>query len=303
MNDIKATVFDIQRFSLHDGPGIRTTVFLKGCPLNCLWCHNPESKSKNPEIMLHPTSCIGCGECVRVCEEKLHTFTELTHEIDRNSCQKCGKCATACVGGALTLSGTEMTVDAVLSEVMRDKTFYDNSGGGVTVSGGEPLLHTDFCVSLLTQAKEQGITTAVETSGFGKWENIERLSKCVDLFLWDYKETSPQLHREYTGVDNSLILENLSKLSGLGASVVLRCPIIPGLNDREEHFKGIADVANKHASVIRVELEPYHSLGKGKAAAIGKDYPLAEIKTVSKAEAKVWQDIISAYTDKKVIIS
>jgi len=303
MKDIKATVFDIQRFSLHDGPGIRTTVFLKGCPLNCVWCHNPESKTKSPELMLYENSCVGCGECVAACDIKLHSFTDGKHVIDRLSCRKCGKCANSCVGGALTVSGRDMTVCEVISEVMRDKAFYDNSGGGVTVSGGEPLMQTDFCVELLSLAKEQGITTAIETSGFGKWENIERLSNCVDYFLWDYKETSPERHREYTGVDNTLILDNLCRLDSLGASIVLRCPIIPGLNDRDEHFRGIANVVNRHSSIIRAEIEPYHSLGKSKAVAIGKDYPLADIKSVAKDDAAVWQAAISKYTDKKVIIS
>lgn len=300
---MKATVFDIQRFSVHDGPGIRTTVFLKGCPLNCLWCHNPESKAKYPEVMLYEKLCIGCGECVSACEDKLHTFGDDGHEIDRENCKRCLKCASSCVAGALTVSGKEMDSSDVLSEVMRDKSFYDNSGGGVTVSGGEPLMHTEFCAELLSAAKAQGINTAIETSGFGKWENIKRLSACVDFFLWDYKETNPERHREYTGVDNSLILENLAKLDSLGANIVLRCPIIPGLNDREEHFRGIADIANKHNSIIRVELEPYHSLGKGKATAIGKDYPLGDMKSASKDDAKVWLEEISRYTDKKIIIS
>ena len=303
MNDIKATVFDIQRFSVHDGPGIRTTVFLKGCPLNCLWCHNPESKAQSPEVMLYENLCIGCGECVAACEDKLHTFGDEGHKIDREGCKRCLDCASACVAGALTVSGKEMTVSEVLSEVMRDKSFYDNSGGGVTVSGGEPLMHADFCRELFREAKEQGISTAVETSGFGKWENIERLTECVDIFLWDYKETDPERHREYTGVDNALILENLAKLDSLGASIVLRCPIIPGLNDRDEHFRGIAEVLNKHTSVIRAELEPYHSLGKGKATAIGKDYPLGDMKSASKDDAKLWLEAISKYTDKKIIIS
>lgn len=303
MENVKATVFDIQRFSVHDGPGIRTTVFLKGCPLNCLWCHNPESKLKFPEIMLYENLCIGCGECVSACDEKLHSFDGEGHKIEREKCKRCAKCASACVSGAIAVSGKDMTVTEVFSEVIRDKTFYDNSGGGVTLSGGEPLMQTDFCYELLKMAKEQGIFTAVETSGFSKWENIERLSEFADIFLWDYKETSPERHREYTGVDNSLILENLSKLDSLGAKIVLRCPIIPGLNDREEHFAGIAAVANKHSSILRIELEPYHSLGKSKAFAIGKDYPLGDMKSASKDDASVWLEAISKHTDKKIIIS
>ena len=303
MEQIKATVFDIQRFSVHDGPGIRTTVFLKGCPLNCLWCHNPESKVPQPELMLHENSCIGCGECLKACERNLHAFSDGHHILDRDACRSCGQCAEACVGGALSISGNEMTADEVLAIVLRDKSFYDNSGGGVTVSGGEPLMQADFCTELLTRAKAQGISTACETSGFGRWETIERLRSCVDLFLWDYKETSPERHREYTGADNTRILENLRKLSDLGAAIVLRCPIIPGLNDREEHFRGIADIANTHASVLRIEIEPYHSLGKSKAAALGKEYPLAELKSASKDDAKGWQEAIARYTDKEIRIS
>ena len=303
MENMKSTVFDIQRFSVHDGPGIRTTVFLKGCPLNCLWCHNPESKMKYPEIMLYENLCKGCGECVGACPQKLHSFTDEGHKIDREKCARCERCASACVFGAISVSGKEMSVSEVLSEVMRDKSFYANSGGGITVSGGEPLMHIDFSCELLRAAKAEGISTAIETSGFSKWENIERISEHVDIFLWDYKETDPERHREYTGVDNSLILENLAKLDSLGKTIVLRCPIIPGLNDREDHFAGIAAVANKHPSILRVELEPYHSLGKGKATAIGREYPLEDMKSASKDDAKVWLEAISGYTDKKIIIS
>ena len=303
MENIKATVFDIQRFSVHDGPGIRTTVFLKGCPLNCLWCHNPESKSKYPELMIYEKSCIGCGECLSACPDNLHKFDDKLHTVDRVSCIGCGKCASACVSGAITVCGKEMSVSEVLSEVVRDKSFYDNSGGGVTVSGGEPLMHADFCHALFTLAKGEGISTACETSGFGKWENLERLASVTDIFLFDYKETSPERHREYTGADNSIILGNLARLDSIGAKIVLRCPIIPGLNDREEHFLGIAAVANKYPSIIRVELEPYHSLGKSKADAIGKNYPLADMKSVSKADAAVWLEAVSKHTEKEIKIS
>ena len=303
MENVKATVFDIQRFSVHDGPGIRTTVFLKGCPLNCIWCHNPESKSSRPEIMIYGKSCVGCGECLNACLGKLHKFDDKLHTVDRVSCNGCGKCASACVSGAITLCGKEMSAAEVLSEVVRDKSFYDNSGGGVTVSGGEPLMHTDFCYALFTLAKGEGISTACETSGFGKWENLERLASVTDIFLFDYKETSAERHREYTGMDNSLILDNLARLDSIGAKIVLRCPIIPGLNDREEHFLGIADVANRHPSILRVELEPYHSLGKSKADAIGKDYPLSDMKSVSKDDAEVWLEAISKHTEKEIKIS
>lgn len=303
MNEKKATVFDIQRFSLHDGPGIRTTVFLKGCPLNCLWCHNPESKSGRRELMLHASRCIGCGGCVNVCPRGVHSFSEDgVHMVDREACLHCGKCAEVCVG-ALEICGRELTVDEVMDEVMKDRAFYENSGGGLTVSGGEPLAHAGFSLALLTEAKSRGLNTAIETSGFAKWETLEPFVGYVDLFLWDVKETDAERHKLYTGVDNGLILENLRKLNGRGARIVLRCPVIPGCNDREEHFKAIGGLAEELSGVERVDVEPYHPLGMSKAESLGREYLAKDIASPSDGDVRRWVEIISSVTSKKVVRS
>ena len=288
MSDMKHVIFNIQRFSVNDGPGIRTTVFMKGCMLNCLWCHNPESKSAKPQIFLTPRLCVGCGECIQACERQLHSFTEDgKHLIDRANCGLCGKCAEACVG-ALEVCGKEMTPEEIVKEVLKDKPFYENSGGGMTVSGGDPLFAPDFTLALFKEAKSQGLHTCIETSGFAKWEKLEALIPYVDLFLWDVKETDSTRHEEYTGVQNGLILENLKRLDAAGAKTVLRCPIIPGCNDREEHFAGIAALAESLENVQEINIEPYHPLGQSKAEAIGEEYALAGLTFPKEEVVKEW---------------
>ncbi len=297
------TVFDIQRFSVHDGPGIRTTVFLKGCPLNCIWCHNPESKSSAPEILLHTNQCIGCGECTEACELGLHSFDEASnHYIERKKCVLCRKCEAVCTG-AIEICGKEMSSAEVMDTVIRDEAFYKNSGGGMTLSGGEPLMQAEFARELLMLATERGLNTAIETSGATKWENILSILPYTDLFLWDYKETSPELHKKYTGASNTLILDNLHRLSDAGAKIILRCPIIPGYNDRDDHFSAIGRLAEELQGVIRVDIEPYHPLGKSKAEALGKDYPLKDLTFPEKETIDGWIKAVSLYTKKPVVKS
>ena len=300
MEEQKNIVFNIQKFSINDGPGIRTTVFLKGCMLDCLWCHNPESKSPKPQLFFTPKLCIGCGACVKVCPNGVHAFLENgEHRIDRTKCTSCGSCVEACVG-ALTMSGKEMTVDEILREVMKDKVFYDNSGGGMTVSGGEPLRNPKFARALLKGAKEKGLHTCIETSGFAKWEDIETLIPYVDLFLWDVKESDSRRHNEYTGVPRERFLENLHKLDRAGAKMVLRCPIIPGHNDRPEHFAAIAALAEELQNVQRIDVEPYHPLGKSKSESIGKIYALPELSFPAEETVQEWIAAISSGTTVKV---
>ena len=297
-------IFDIQRFSVHDGPGIRTTVFLKGCPLSCLWCHNPESKSAKSEIMLHGKKCIGCLECVRACELGLHSFTEEgEHLIRRSECTLCTKCAQACVG-AIEICGKDNSAEAIIETVLKDRDFYKNSGGGMTLSGGEPLMQPEFAKELLSLAKAEGINTAIETSGYASFDAIEAIIPYTDLFLWDVKETDCERHKLYTGVSNERILENLRRLSAAGASIVLRCPIIPGYNDREEHLLAIGRLAEELDGVIRVDIEPYHPLGKSKALSVGKEYPIDDsVKSPDKDKIAEWIAKVSSVTSKKVVKS
>lgn len=297
---MKGTVFNIQKFCINDGPGIRTTVFLKGCPLSCIWCHNPESKQAKPEIMYDAKKCIMCGKCAAVCPNSCHCFSEAGHVFDREKCIACGKCTDACYASALEMAGNEKSAEEVIAEVMKDKAFYDNSGGGMTLSGGEPMLQFDFTYELLRLAKEQGLHTCIETCGFAPSENYRKIAELIDIFLFDYKETDPVRHKEYTGVSNELILENLRMLDSMGAKSILRCPIIPTLNDREDHFKGIADLANSLKNPLEINIEPYHPLGSGKSAMLGKKYLLEELTFPSEETVKEWIEKIGSMTELTV---
>lgn len=290
-----ALIFNIQRFSVNDGPGIRTNVFFKGCPLNCLWCHNPESKSTKPDLGFIASKCIGCGHCLTQCPGHCHTMENGEHVIDRSKCLACRACERFCAG-ALEIMGREMTVDEVLGEVMKDEIFYKTSNGGMTVSGGEPMIQFPFITELLRAAKEKGLTCCMETCGFVAWARFEEIMPYVDLFLYDIKETDPARHREYTGADNALILENLRKLDGAGAKTVLRCPIIPGLNDRVDHFAAVAHLADSLKNVQGIDVEPYHPLGKTKCENLGRDYPLADLSFPDKAQIQAWIGEIAAQT-------
>ncbi len=297
---LDGTVFNIQKFSVNDGPGIRTTVFLKGCPLNCIWCHNPESKLTQPEIFYDKEKCILCGKCGALCPTGSHIFDSNAHTFNRKTCTACGKCADICVATALDIAGKTYTVEQVLKEVLKDKMFYDNSGGGITLSGGEPMLQFDFSSELLKASKNAGLHTCMETCGFSKSENYQKIAQFTDIFLFDYKETNPAKHKEFTGVTNELILKNLFMLDSMGCKTILRCPIVPSLNDRQDHFEGIAKVANSLKNVIEINIEPYHPLGQSKAMRLDKGYPLGDLDFPEKETVKAWEHIIAEKTNVPV---
>ena len=296
---MKGTVLNIQRFCTRDGPGIRTTVFLKGCPLHCLWCHNPESQSQTPQMLYDAEKCVSCGRCVTACEQGCHTVVGQMHSIDREHCIVCGKCLSPmCL--ALELAGESMSVEQIMAEVLRDQPFYDNSGGGLTLSGGEPLYQTDFCLELLKGAKEKGLHVCMETCGLCDPEILKKLAPLVDIFLFDYKESDPARHKRYTGVDNRQILENLCLLDQLHSTVLLRCPIIPGLNDRQEHFSAIGQLAERLPCIAEIAVEPYHAFGAGKYRRLGRAYSLSEIDAPDSAAVDLWIGVIGAHTSKKI---
>ena len=291
-------IFNIQRFSIHDGPGIRTTVFMKGCGMRCIWCHNPESWDSNTEIAYYADKCIGCGACINICPAKCHALSEAdkSHVFDRQNCLICGKCADICYAETLRAIGKRMSVDEVFEEIIKDSIFYETSGGGVTLSGGEPLFQPKFAIEILKRCKKAGIHTCVETSGYAKPDILPDIIKYTDLFLFDIKETDIARHKEYTGVDNNLILKNLYALDKNGAQIILRCPIIPNLNDREDHFEGIGRIANGLTNIQKIEIEPYHSLGLSKAQAVGKITKYRETEITKKETSEKWVDAIRKYT-------
>jgi len=291
MSDITGIVFNIQRFSIHDGPGIRTTVFLKGCPLHCFWCHNPEGLKLKPEVQFFPQKCILCGECVTICQHDAHVINSDGHTYDRSRCIRCGECIEACCAEAVQFAGKEMTVKAVVDEVLRDRAFYETSGGGITLSGGEPLLQPEFSRAILESCKAQGVHTAIETSANCSWELLEVTLPVVDLVMMDIKHLDSDKHRAATGVPNQRILANAQRLAATGIPLIFRIPVIPTVNDTLEEITAIAGFIaslNNHtpgggeAHQIALELLPFHRLAGDKYASLGFDYRARDLQTPTK---------------------
>ena len=296
----KTLILDIQKFSIHDGPGIRTTIFLKGCPLNCLWCHNPESKSYGAQLSYNEEKCIMCKKCEKVCKVGVHTFENNIHKVNFSKCVLCRKCVEVCPVNALSIYGREMSVDEILDEAEKDKDFFKNTGGGITISGGEPLSRIDFSLELAKGAKKRGLHVAVETSGYVGTKSLEKIIDYVDLFLFDYKVTDRELGKKLIGTDNfDKILENLDLIYKRKKDIIIRCPFIPENNVTEKHFTGILELEKKYPGILGIEILPYHNFGKSKASNIGEEYEI-EVKMPDEEEIERWMTKFKKMGSKKV---
>jgi pyruvate formate lyase activating enzyme len=275
---ISGTVFDIKKFSIHDGPGIRTTVFLKGCPLSCVWCHNPEGISPSPEIHHWDNRCIACGDCAAVCPQNAITFVDGKRRWETQLCVQCGACAVVCPAEAVQRIGDRMTVSDVLSEIEKDALYYDQSGGGVTFSGGEPLNQIRFLIALLQACKAVGIHTAVDTCGFAAAESIRKIIPVTDLFLYDLKFIDTEKHQRYTGVSNDQILDNLRQLAASAQEIIVRIPVIPGINDDPGNISDTGAFLASLENIQRVDLLPYHNIASDKYARKQSVYSTRDIE-------------------------
>ena len=298
-NDKKGIIFNIQKFSVHDGPGIRTIVFLKGCPLRCLWCSNPESQKNQKEIAWSAQKCIGCSQCTNNCELKAISLNDKNElKINRETCTSCFKCANVCPSTALHVIGEEKSISEILDEVEADEVFYNNSEGGLTLSGGEPLLQSDFVIEILKEAKRRRIDCAIETTGYVEWKVLKEACKYLDTVLFDIKCIDSEKHKKFTGVNNERIIENFTNMciEFPDKPVIARTPIIPGFNDSEEDIIGIIDFLKQFPNVS-YEFLPYHRLGQSKYASLDRPYPLGDIKLDSE-KMKRLNEIAKAHERK-----
>jgi pyruvate formate lyase activating enzyme len=290
----KGMIFDIQKYAIHDGAGIRTTVFFKGCPLRCWWCQNPEGQDSKPELVYRKSRCIDCGECAKNCPRVAISLAAQHVSINRENCVLCDNCSRVCPSDALSIAGKQVSVKEILEEIEKDMPFFNESGGGVTFSGGEPLLQHDFLNALLTECKERDIDTIVQTCGFAPYEIVDRVRDKVDLFLYDIKIMDDRKHRKYTGGSNRQILENLKKLAESGSSIVISFPIIPGINDDDNNVTRTAEFIHSLPNIKHVNLLPYHRAGIEKYKSLGKPYKLDRIQPPSNQRIKSIKEKIEA---------
>ena len=298
----KRLVISITRMTVHNGPGIRTLILLKGCPLRCIWCSTPESWKESPEIAFYPDNCILCNDCLPVCPKNAITTGDKAVVIDRELCDSCGRCADVCNTEALRLLGQQYTADELVCEVKKDEIVYKHSGGGVTVSGGEPLLEPEFATELLRALKQNGVNTGADTCGFVSRNNIEAVLPYIDFFLWDIKHMDDDTHRKLTGVSNRLILDNLRFVSDNNIPVYLKIPVIPGYNDSEENLRAVCDFARNLPSLVEINLLPLHHLGKARYTALGLEYPIDGIPFIQDDVLTEMKHLVESYGPKCSII-
>ncbi len=271
------TIFDISRYAIHDGPGIRTTVFFKGCPLSCWWCHNPEGIAPGPHVALRPGRCVRCGECIAICPNHAIAFSDQAARTDPSLCRLCLECAQVCCADAREVVGRSVALEDVMAEIRQDVAFYDESGGGVTFSGGEPLMQPDFLLELLEACGRLDIHRAVETSGYARREVLLKVAAQADLFLYDLKHMDPEIHRKYTGVRNEVILENLTQLGRRGAHICIRLPLIPGVNDDRRNVEETGAFVATLDHVDHIDILPYHDVMRSKYKRFGWGFRLGEV--------------------------
>jgi pyruvate formate lyase activating enzyme len=294
LGKVRGVVFDAERFSLHDGPGLRTCLFFKGCGLHCGWCSNPESQRRTTDIAVFVNQCFGCGDCLLECEPGALKLEAGKVHWTESVCDRCGNCVRVCAANAIQTIGEELGATEALGRILRDAAFF-RQGGGVTLTGGEPALQPAFAEAVLRLAREEGLHTAMETCGYAPWSDYEPLLPHLNLVLFDIKHMDPVRHKQATGVDNERILENARRIADSRVPTIIRVPLIPGFNANRQDLSAIAGFVNGLKNVREIHLLPYHTLGRAKYQALGRDYPMRDVAPLKPEEAEAFADVIRGY--------